>query len=63
MNAQTCAVQEKGRIRLRQENTPRPLYVTCPRDWRSQIERGTVLTIVAHVRADGERLVVVPIVH
>ena len=46
-------IHEKNRPRL--QTTERPfLYVQSPTDWRALCVRGTVFTVAARMRADGE---------
>lgn len=55
------AVNERGRMRLRTENGKPALYVTCPRGWRENLQRGALLTIKGHIRAQGDCVVMLPI--
>jgi hypothetical protein len=53
------AVVERGRMYVKVEREL--MYVTCPKDWRQNLERGTAFSILGHLRVDGECVVQTPI--
>lgn len=53
------AIGQGGRVRVRDEQTG--LFVQCCKAWRQSLERGALLSVLVHMRADGECFVLMPL--